>query len=252
MGPRSDVDSPCSWPMGRVINAGIPAFDTRVRIGASKAISIDAYAPGHPFAWLRPLLKCSRYVKLFIEGFDRGVELIEVHIRRNYVMVYHKKRGIQFRSWPTQYIRPSRALGCRRFCLAGTEETVVCGFGVIRISRQCPYPMDFEVLTAIFFLSVIQSAPLQDDELVSDARNPAPEPGMMPCRVAAVAGNQFDAQTIDYSPSHGSIGWCDFAGEVVEMGEDLTRFKKGDRVFGLAFGINPQDIATGVTLQNTP
>ncbi|KAI1392617.1 alcohol dehydrogenase GroES-like domain-containing protein [Hypoxylon trugodes] len=87
--------------------------------------------------------------------------------------------------------------------------------------------------------------------LVDNAEVPAVKPSMMLCRVAAVAVNPADAKMIDYSPSHGSIGGCDFAGEVVEIGTNITRFKTGDRVFGLAFGLNPDDKNTGAFSEYT-
>ena len=74
---------------------------------------------------------------------------------------------------------------------------------------------------------------------------PAPGQGMMLCSVAAVAVNPVDAKMADYSPSPGSLGGCDFAGIVTEIGGGVTRFRKGDRVFGMAFGLNPDDKATG-------
>ncbi|KAI8628965.1 alcohol dehydrogenase GroES-like domain-containing protein [Xylariaceae sp. FL1651] len=82
-------------------------------------------------------------------------------------------------------------------------------------------------------------------ELAHDVNIPSPNPGMMLCKVAAVAVTPVDAKMADYSPSQGSIGGCDFAGEIVEVGRDVTRFKPGDRVFGLAFGLNPDDKTAG-------
>ncbi|KAI1416802.1 GroES-like protein [Hypoxylon sp. FL1857] len=82
-------------------------------------------------------------------------------------------------------------------------------------------------------------------ELVDNLEIPSPKPGMMLCKVASVAINPADAKMIDYSPAPGSIGGFDFAGEVVEVGEDVYRFKKGDRVFCMAFGLNPDDPSTG-------
>lgn len=74
---------------------------------------------------------------------------------------------------------------------------------------------------------------------------PVPRPGTMLCKVAAVAINPIDAKAIDYSPAPGCTGGYDFAAEVVQVGEGVQRFKSGDRVFGMAFGLNPDDKTAG-------
>ncbi|KAI0869515.1 GroES-like protein [Hypoxylon argillaceum] len=74
---------------------------------------------------------------------------------------------------------------------------------------------------------------------------PVPRPGTMLCKVAAVAINPIDAKAIDYSPAPGCTGGYDFAAEVVQVGEGVQRFQSGDRVFGMAFGLNPDDKTAG-------
>lgn len=82
-------------------------------------------------------------------------------------------------------------------------------------------------------------------QLVEDAAIPELQPDAMLCRVAAVALNPVDAKIIDYSPAPGSIGGQDFAGEVVRVGENIKRFKIGDRVCSFAYGLNSDDKMMG-------
>ena len=74
---------------------------------------------------------------------------------------------------------------------------------------------------------------------------PLPKPGQMLCRVHAVALNPYDAKIVDYSNTPGAVGGCDFAGVVVDVGEDVKRFKQGDRIFAVTFGLNPCDKTAG-------
>ncbi|KAH8711980.1 alcohol dehydrogenase GroES-like domain-containing protein [Phaeosphaeriaceae sp. PMI808] len=74
---------------------------------------------------------------------------------------------------------------------------------------------------------------------------PVPKPGMMLCRVHAVALSPYDAKIVDYSNSPGAVGGCDFAGIVVGVGEGVTRFKEGDRVLAVTFGLNASDKTAG-------
>ena len=80
--------------------------------------------------------------------------------------------------------------------------------------------------------------------VVHELEIPKPKPDQMLCKVAAVALNPIDAKIIDYSPVPG-VGGYDFAGEVVEVGTQVKRFKPGDRVLGFTFGLNPDNLATG-------
>ncbi|KAL1801714.1 hypothetical protein ACET3X_002056 [Alternaria dauci] len=81
--------------------------------------------------------------------------------------------------------------------------------------------------------------------LADDIAIPSPKPGMMLCQVHAVALSPYDAKAVDYSNVPGAIGGCDFAGTVVQTGEGVTRFKKGDRVLAVTFGLNASDKTAG-------
>ncbi|KAK1975927.1 chaperonin 10-like protein [Colletotrichum cereale] len=81
--------------------------------------------------------------------------------------------------------------------------------------------------------------------LVDGLDTPRPGPGTMLCRVHAVALNPADAKMADFAMTPGAIGGADFAGTVVEVGDGVTRFRAGDRVFALAFGLNPANSAMG-------
>ncbi|EOA86427.1 uncharacterized protein SETTUDRAFT_110023 [Exserohilum turcica Et28A] len=74
---------------------------------------------------------------------------------------------------------------------------------------------------------------------------PCPKPGTMLCRVHAVAVSPYDAKISDYSNIPGAIGGCDFAGIVVEVGDDVKRFKAGDRILAVTFGLNALDKSAG-------
>lgn len=52
----------------------------------------------------------------------------------------------------------------------------------------------------------------------------------------AVALNRADWQAIDEAPAPGSIAGCDYAGEVMTVGKDVTQYKQGDRICGLVRG----------------
>ncbi|KAK7750074.1 putative Hybrid PKS-NRPS biosynthetic cluster [Diatrype stigma] len=80
--------------------------------------------------------------------------------------------------------------------------------------------------------------------VVHNVEVPELTPGMMLCEVSAVAINPADAKTIDYSPVPG-VGGLDFAGKVIKVGENVERFKAGDRVFGFTFGLNAINLGTG-------
>lgn len=81
--------------------------------------------------------------------------------------------------------------------------------------------------------------------LADDIDIPVPKPGMMLCRVHSVALSPYDAKIVDYSNTPGAVGGCDFAGVVVGVGEGVTRFKKGDRVLAVTFGLNASDKTAG-------
>lgn len=82
-------------------------------------------------------------------------------------------------------------------------------------------------------------------QLVDDLDPPSPGLDTMLCRVHAVALNPADAKMADFAMTAGAIGGADFAGTVIKVGENVTRFKTGDRVFALTFGLNPSNSKTG-------
>ncbi|OKO94314.1 Enoyl reductase LovC [Penicillium subrubescens] len=81
--------------------------------------------------------------------------------------------------------------------------------------------------------------------LADDFEIPVPGPGMMLCRVHAVALSPYDAKIVDYSNTPGAVGGCDFSGIVVRVGEGVTRFKEGHRVLAVTFGLNAADKTAG-------
>jgi aspyridone synthetase trans-acting enoyl reductase len=81
--------------------------------------------------------------------------------------------------------------------------------------------------------------------LADDFEIPVPGPGMMLCRVHAVALSPYDAKIVDYSNTPGAVGGCDFAGIVVRVGEGVTRFEEGHRVLAVTFGLNAADKTAG-------
>jgi len=81
--------------------------------------------------------------------------------------------------------------------------------------------------------------------LINDAEIPNPDPDMMLCKVAVVALNPADAKMVDFSATPGSVGGNNFAGEVIEVGDDVTRLRKGDRIFAMSFELNPSNKTTG-------
>lgn len=73
---------------------------------------------------------------------------------------------------------------------------------------------------------------------VQDLPVPAVREGYVLVRARAVALNPTDWKTI-YSEDGQGVGTksgCDFAGVVEEVGPGVTKFAKGDRICGMAFG----------------
>jgi aspyridone synthetase trans-acting enoyl reductase len=81
--------------------------------------------------------------------------------------------------------------------------------------------------------------------VVANVPIPSIEPGEILCRVRAVAINPADWKMIDFSASPGAIGGYDFAGEVLEIGSSVARFKVGDRILAMTFGTNPLRLSSG-------
>lgn len=69
-----------------------------------------------------------------------------------------------------------------------------------------------------------------------DVDIPIPHPGSMLVRVHAIALGVRNTKVVDYLNGPGLLGGCGFAGIVEKLGEGVTRFKEGDRVFAVAFG----------------
>ncbi|KAL2847751.1 putative zinc-binding alcohol dehydrogenase domain-containing protein cipB [Aspergillus pseudoustus] len=82
---------------------------------------------------------------------------------------------------------------------------------------------------------------------VRDAPMPYPGPGEIVVKNAAIAINPLDTHMQDagvFVQQWPAILGCDIAGEVYEVGEGVTRFKKSDRVTGHAINLTtgrPQD-----------
>lgn len=82
-------------------------------------------------------------------------------------------------------------------------------------------------------------------QLSTVVKMPKLKAGTMLCKVRAVALNPADWKMVEFSATEDSIGGNDFAGEVIQVGQGVTRFKEGDRIFGMMFGLNPSDKLTG-------
>lgn len=70
---------------------------------------------------------------------------------------------------------------------------------------------------------------------VGDAPMPIAQPGEIVVKNTAVAINPLDCHMQDsgvFVQQWPTIFGCDVAGEVYEVGPDVDRFKKGDRVIG--------------------
>ncbi|KAF5531535.1 alcohol dehydrogenase like domain-containing protein [Fusarium mexicanum] len=85
--------------------------------------------------------------------------------------------------------------------------------------------------------------------LANEVDKPVPQPGSVLCHVRAVALNPHDAKIVDYSNAPGALGGCDFAGVVVQVGDGVKRFKEGDRLFAVTFGMNASDKTAGAFAQ---
>ncbi|KAF3390249.1 hypothetical protein F1880_009039 [Penicillium rolfsii] len=66
---------------------------------------------------------------------------------------------------------------------------------------------------------------------------PSPKANQVLVKVSHVAQNPTDVQAFDSNAfGDGAVLGCDFVGEVVELGSQVTRFAKGDIVAGLIWG----------------
>lgn len=65
-----------------------------------------------------------------------------------------------------------------------------------------------------------------------------PRPDELLVKVVAVALNPTDWKHVEYGILTRPTVGCDFAGVVQDVGLDVARFKKGDRVWGMVHGSN--------------
>ncbi|KAI4909275.1 hypothetical protein J4E90_007972 [Alternaria incomplexa] len=85
---------------------------------------------------------------------------------------------------------------------------------------------------------------------VSELRNDVPIPKLpaenwLLVKTKAVALNPTDWKNIDRAAAPGAIAGCDYAGEVEEVGKDVTHYKVGDRIAGFVRGGDPADHTNG-------
>lgn len=79
---------------------------------------------------------------------------------------------------------------------------------------------------------------------------PPLRPDMVLVRTRAVALNPTDHKMADNFSTPGAISGCDFAGDVVAIGSNVTRpLSVGDRVAGGVYGSNPLDLTSGAFAQ---
>jgi NADPH:quinone reductase-like Zn-dependent oxidoreductase len=86
-------------------------------------------------------------------------------------------------------------------------------------------------------MKAIKTAANNTAILLHDANIPILRPSYILIRTRAIALNPTDYNHIHGLSPPGSTVGCDFAGEVVEIGIEVTKpLKKGDRVFGFVNG----------------
>lgn len=86
--------------------------------------------------------------------------------------------------------------------------------------------------------------------IITDVPVPSLRPGYMLVRTHAVALNPADWTDVDHNYCCGCVVGLDYAGVVVQRGEQITRsFKPGDRVAGAAYGCNPIHPSDGAFAQ---
>jgi NADPH:quinone reductase-like Zn-dependent oxidoreductase len=86
----------------------------------------------------------------------------------------------------------------------------------------------------------------KDARIVTDRPIPKLRDDYILVKVHSVALNPTDWKHIDFLATEGALVGCDYAGTVEEVGKDVTKpFKKGERVAGLAHGVNEVQIEDG-------
>jgi len=75
---------------------------------------------------------------------------------------------------------------------------------------------------------------------------------MILVKVRAVAINPTDFKMPAAFPSPGAVDGTDFAGDVVAIGDQVTKWKIGDRVFGACQGANPKNHQAGAFQEICP
>jgi hypothetical protein len=85
-------------------------------------------------------------------------------------------------------------------------------------------------------------------KLVLDRAVPSPRPDQLLVKVKTVALNPTDWKHIAGKRApDGGLSGCDYAGEVVEVGDKVNKpFKKGQRIAGVAHGANYSNVNDGV------
>ena len=83
-------------------------------------------------------------------------------------------------------------------------------------------------------------------ELDTSSQVPKPQSDEVLVRVVCVAVNPVDGKSADLSPTPGATLGCDFAGELVTIGNAVKQpLSLGDRVAGCVFGNNPEELENG-------
>ncbi|KAF5648037.1 oxidoreductase [Fusarium sp. NRRL 52700] len=130
-----------------------------------------------------------------------------------------------------------------------------CDANVARIVQQSNmgiYPiiraldaLEFAFMSHTLEPNVAAVLPVKQGQLSIQQRPvPTPKEGELLVRNAAVAANPSDwkFQAFGLSKTFPAVLGSDVAGVVVSVGSDVTRFKPGDRVIGLALGVLSGDI----------
>ncbi|PWY90967.1 GroES-like protein [Aspergillus heteromorphus CBS 117.55] len=73
---------------------------------------------------------------------------------------------------------------------------------------------------------------------------PIPAPNQLLVKVSHVARNPTDVSSLDRNAfGNGAVLGCDFVGEVIQLGSEVTRYKPGDVVAGLIWGASTVPLA---------